>query len=60
MATAPVNKEAFALAGLPWRGHTDLLAHLTGARSVAMMFYAEALGWCWRRSHVPLAAVPGS
>ena len=30
MATAPINKEAFAAAGLPWKGHTDLLAHLTG------------------------------
>ena len=30
IATAPVNKEAFALAGLPWKGHTDLLGHLTG------------------------------
>src|SRR6187551_1909795 len=29
VATAPVNKEAFAAAGLPWKGHTDLLAHLT-------------------------------
>src|SRR5205809_181348 len=25
IATAPVNKEAFQLAGLPWAGHTDLL-----------------------------------
>ena len=24
VATAPVSKEAFAMAGLPWRGHTDL------------------------------------
>ena len=31
VATAPVNKEAFKLAGIPWAGHTDLLAHLTGA-----------------------------
>src|SRR5262245_7403543 len=36
IATAPVNKEAFSLAALPWRGHTDLLAHLTGAPRVAM------------------------
>ena len=43
VATAPISKEAFALAGLPWRGHTELLAHLTGAPSVAMMFHAEAL-----------------
>ena len=41
IATAPVNKEAWALAGLPWRGHTDLLAHLTGASSMAMMFYSR-------------------
>ena len=32
VATAPINKEAFAAAGVPWRGHTELLAHLTGAR----------------------------
>src|ERR1700722_14849915 len=34
IATAPINKEAFRLAGLPWTGHTDLLAHLTGAEPV--------------------------
>ena len=43
IATAPVNKEAFHLAGLPWSGHTDLLAHLTGAKRVAMMFYSDRL-----------------
>jgi 4-hydroxy-L-threonine phosphate dehydrogenase PdxA len=30
VATAPINKLAFAKAGLPWKGHTDLLAHLCG------------------------------
>jgi 4-hydroxythreonine-4-phosphate dehydrogenase len=58
VATAPVNKQAFALAGLPWRGHTDLLAHLTGAPSVAMMFYAAALRVVLATIHVPLAEVP--
>ena len=58
IATAPINKEAFALAGLPWRGHTELLAHLTGAPSVAMMFYAEALRVVLATIHVPLAEVP--
>jgi len=58
VATAPVNKEAFALAGLPWRGHTDLLAHLTGAESVAMMFWSEALRVVLATIHVPLAEVP--
>src|ERR1019366_568142 len=58
IATAPVNREAFRLAGLPWHGHTDLLAHLTGADHVAMMFYSEALRVVLATVHIPLAAVP--
>jgi 4-hydroxythreonine-4-phosphate dehydrogenase len=58
MATAPINKEAFAAAGLPWRGHTDLLAHLTGAPRVAMMFYAESLRVVLATVHIALAEVP--
>jgi 4-hydroxythreonine-4-phosphate dehydrogenase len=59
IATAPINKEAFALAGLPWKGHTDLLAHLTGTPRVAMMFYAEELRVVLATIHVPLADVSG-
>jgi 4-hydroxythreonine-4-phosphate dehydrogenase len=58
IATAPVNKESFALAGLPWRGHTELLAELTGAPRVAMMFYADALRVVLATVHIPLAEVP--
>jgi len=58
IATAPINKEAFAAAGLPWRGHTDLFAHLTGAERVAMMFYAESLRVILATVHIPLADVP--
>lgn len=58
IATAPVNKEAFALAGLPWKGHTDLLAHLTGAGRVAMMFHSDPLRVVLATVHVPLAEVP--
>lgn len=57
IATAPINKEAFALAGLPWKGHTDLLAHLTGTPRVAMMFHAEELRVVLATIHVPLADV---
>jgi 4-hydroxythreonine-4-phosphate dehydrogenase len=57
IATAPVNKEAFRLAGLEWSGHTDLLAHLTGARHVAMMFYSDALRVVLATVHIPLAQV---
>ena len=58
MVTAPINKEAFAAAGLPWRGHTELLAHLTGAPRVAMMFYAESLRVILATVHIALAEVP--
>lgn len=59
IATAPINKLAFARAGLPWKGHTDLLAHLTGASRVAMMFWSEPLKVVLATVHVPLADVPG-
>ena len=58
VATAPINKEAFRLAGLPWSGHTDLLAHLTGASHVAMMFYSDALRVVLATVHIALAEVP--
>ena len=58
VATAPINKEALRLAGLPWSGHTDLLAHLTSAPRVAMMFYSEPLRVVLATVHVPLAEVP--
>jgi 4-hydroxythreonine-4-phosphate dehydrogenase len=58
IATAPINNLAFAKAGLPWKGHTDLLGHLTGSRRVAMMFWSEPLKVVLATVHVPLAAVP--
>jgi 4-hydroxythreonine-4-phosphate dehydrogenase len=58
IATAPINKEALRLAGLPWNGHTDLLAHLTGALHVAMMFHSDELRVVLATVHAPLAAVP--
>jgi len=57
VATAPVNKLAFARAGLPWKGHTDLLAHLTGSSQVAMMFWSEPLKVVLATIHIPLASV---
>ena len=60
IATAPVSKEAFALAGLPWKGHTDLLGVLTGAPEVAMMFESPALRVVLATVHIPLAEVPAA
>src|SRR4026207_763690 len=58
IATAPINKEAFAAAGIPGRGHTELLAHLTGTSRFAMMFYAEELRVILATVHIALAEVP--
>jgi 4-hydroxythreonine-4-phosphate dehydrogenase len=58
VATAPINKEAWRLAGIPWTGHTGLLAHLTGARHVAMMFDSEVLRVVLATLHIPLREVP--
>jgi 4-hydroxythreonine-4-phosphate dehydrogenase len=59
IATAPINKEAFALADLPWKGHTDLLGFLAGRDRAVMMFYAEELRVVIATVHVALAEVPG-
>jgi 4-hydroxythreonine-4-phosphate dehydrogenase len=58
IATAPINKEAFKRAGLSWSGHTDLLAHLTGAGRVAMMFHSDELSVVLATVHIALAEVP--
>ena len=58
IATAPINKLAFSRAGLPWKGHTDLLEHLTHASRAAMMFWSDPLRVVLATVHVPLSAVP--
>jgi 4-hydroxythreonine-4-phosphate dehydrogenase len=60
VATAPISKAAFAAAGLPWKGHTDLLAHLTGVQRGVMMFYSEPLRVVLATVHIPLAQVPSA
>ena len=60
LVTAPINKEAFAAAGLDWKGHTDLLAHLCGVRDVAMMFWSERLRVVLATVHLALRDVPAA
>ena len=60
IATAPISKAAFAAAGLPWKGHTDLLAHLTGSPRAVMMFHSDTLRVVLATVHIPLAEVPGA
>jgi 4-hydroxythreonine-4-phosphate dehydrogenase len=57
ITTCPLNKQAMNAAGHPFPGHTELLAHLVGSPTVAMMF----LGSRWKivlvTTHLPLKDV---
>ncbi|MFF6778868.1 4-hydroxythreonine-4-phosphate dehydrogenase PdxA [Streptomyces sp. NPDC012637] len=43
LTTAPVNKEALRLAGVPHPGHTEILAELSGTERYAMMMANDEL-----------------
>ncbi|MEU7581165.1 4-hydroxythreonine-4-phosphate dehydrogenase PdxA [Streptomyces sp. NPDC041068] len=43
LVTAPVNKEALRLGGVPHPGHTEILADLSGTRDYAMMMVNDDL-----------------
>ncbi len=55
MSTAPINKRALFLGGYSFPGHTEFLAHLTGAEESAMAFVASNLRIVLISTHVPLA-----
>ncbi|MFG3348512.1 4-hydroxythreonine-4-phosphate dehydrogenase PdxA [Streptomyces sp. NPDC048018] len=43
IVTAPIHKEALRLAGLPFPGHTEILAELSGTERYAMMMANDEL-----------------
>jgi 4-hydroxythreonine-4-phosphate dehydrogenase len=55
MVTAPVNKEAFQLAGIADTGHQEVLQRLTGAGHVATMLISGGLRCMHLSTHKPLA-----
>ncbi|MCA3596855.1 MAG: 4-hydroxythreonine-4-phosphate dehydrogenase PdxA [Methylobacterium sp.] len=55
IVTAPVHKEALHAAGVPFPGHTEILAHETGTRDFAMMLADEKLRVILVSIHVSLA-----
>ncbi len=54
IVTAPLNKEAIALAGHPYPGHTEILADLTRTKDFAMMLTAHKLRVVHVTTHVSL------
>ena len=60
LVTGPLCKQSLRLAGLPFPGHTEFLAALTGTRRYAMMLLGGPLRVVLVTRHLPLAKVPGA
>jgi 4-hydroxythreonine-4-phosphate dehydrogenase len=58
IVTGPAHKHALHLAGFPYPGHTEWLAHLAGDVDTAMMLAADRLRVVLVTTHVPLRDVP--
>ncbi len=58
VVTAPINKAVLMQAGFAFPGHTDYLAHLTGAPRAVMMLAGDELRVIPLTVHIPLADVP--
>lgn len=58
LVTAPLCKEALHLAGHPFEGHTELLAHLTHMRDGVMMLAHGGMRVSHVTTHCPLSEVP--
>lgn len=54
MTTAPVNKEAVALSGVPFTGHTEYIAQATGATESRMLLVNDRLAVVHVTTHVAL------
>ena len=54
IATAPINKESLKLAGVPYPGHTEMLADHTGTTDYAMMLFNNELRVIMATVHVAL------
>lgn len=59
ICTAPVSKEAITRAGVPFAGHTELLADAWGVQ-VMMLMKGPLLSVALATNHLPLRDVPGA
>jgi 4-hydroxythreonine-4-phosphate dehydrogenase len=59
IVTAPINKEALKKAGVPFPGHTEMLAALTGAKEYAMLLAGSYLRVVLVTIHTAIKNVPG-
>ncbi len=55
MVTAPINKEAVVLSGLPFSGHTEYIAGLCGVTDSRMLLVSDRMAVVHVTTHIPLA-----
>ncbi len=59
LTTAPINKESLKKADIPYIGHTEILAELTGVRDPLTMFEVEGLRIFFLTRHTSLLEAIG-
>lgn len=57
LVTAPISKEKWLKAGIPYRGHTELLAQTAGVKEHAMFFWSRNLKVVLFSIHIPLKSI---
>ncbi len=57
IVTGPIQKEAWHAAGIPFPGHTELLAAKTGSGDARMMLTSDTISCALVTIHLPLADV---
>jgi 4-hydroxythreonine-4-phosphate dehydrogenase len=53
IVTAPISKEKWLRAGIPYRGHTELLVKTSGIKNHVMFFWSENLKVALFTHHIP-------
>ncbi len=57
LVTLPINKEAWSMAGIPYKGHTDALADILGEDAI-MMLGCDEMFVALYTHHIPLKDIP--
>lgn len=57
MVTAPIHKQALKLAGVPYIGHTEILAGLTKTEDPLTMFYVHGMKVFFLTRHIAFAEI---
>ena len=60
LVTGPVHKGILCRAGIPFRGHTEFLAEITGAQTPVMLLATQELRVALATTHLPLREVPAA